>query len=258
MIERMFERLAARGETALIAYLPAGFPTLPESMELLKTVAASGADLIELGVPYCDPVADGPTIQQATQRALDGGTTLRGILDALDDRAAGGTSAVPISLMSYLNPLLAFGREALLVRMATAGCCGLIVPDLPLEEAGVWIDQTTAHGIALSLLVAPTSSPERSREIAHRSRGFVYYVSVTGITGAREALPDDLFSSLARIKEITTLPVAVGFGISTPAQVRLLRGRADAVVVGSRIVRAIQDGEDVAKLIRALKAATRS
>jgi len=254
VIGATFERLAERGETGLIAYLPAGYPTLDSSMELVETVAASGADLIELGVPFCDPVADGPTIQAATQAALDGGTTFGGILERLNGRSC----AAPLSLMSYLNPLLAYGREPLLDRLRELSVAGLIVPDLPLEESGEWSDAATERGIDLSLLVAPTSSPERAAEIARASRGFVYYVSVTGITGTRDTLPEDLFRSLDELKRVAERPVAVGFGISTPEQVRQLRGRADAVVVGSRIVRAIRDGENVGALVQSLKAATRS
>ena len=265
MIDRMFQKLASKDETALIVYIPAGFPSLPESMDLLKTIGESGADLIELGVPFCDPVADGPTIQAATQQALDRGATLRGILDALREAGYGdgAEDRTPLSLMSYLNPLLALGREALLAEMAQLKIAGLIIADLPLEEADEWVEATRRHGISLSLLVAPTSGTDRARRIAELSGGFVYYVSVTGITGARTELPEDLLSSVAELKSCTKRPVAVGFGIATPDHVQQLRnvpaeGRADAVVVGSRVVRAIQDQENVAELIRSLKAATRS
>ena len=209
---------------------------------------------MELGVPFCDPIADGPTIQAASQAALESGARLPDILDAVRPLEL----PVPVSLMSYLNPLLAFGRERLLDSMAECGIAGLIVPDLPVEEAETWVAATARRGVDLTLLVAPTSTPDRIRRIAELSQGFLYYVSVTGVTGAREALPHDLFDSLRTLRELTDKPVAVGFGLSSAAQIASLRGRADGAVVGSRIVEAIRRGEDLPTLIRELKQATRS
>ena len=254
MIARTFRELGARGETALIPYLTAGYPSLQRSMEDLQIVIDNGADLVELGVPFSDPVADGPTIQHASQHALQSGAGLSRILEAISQREIGR----PLLLMSYLNPLLAYGREAVLCDMRAAGVSGLIVPDVPLEEAEPWRVAADARGLDLVLLVAPTSGEQRTRTIAASSRGFVYYVSVAGVTGARQELPDDLLDSLAGVKRSSPLPVAVGFGISDAEQVRTLRGRADGVVVGSRIVEAVRRGEDLAALVRKLKQATRS
>ncbi len=252
-ISTRFESLRQRGEAALIAYVVAGFPTIEQSMESIATVAEAGADIIEVGVPFSDPVADGPTIQRASHAALQAGATLDGILDAL----ARSRPAVPLSLMSYLNPLMAIGRERLLDRLGEIGVAGLIVPDLPLEESAGWSASARERGIALTLLAAPTSDLERTRAIARSTEGFLYYVSLTGITGARRELPADLVRSLGRVRSQTPRPVAVGFGISRPSQIRNLRGHCDGVVVGSRLVQAIEDGEDLAALVRTLKAATR-
>ncbi len=253
-IRDRLERLRERGEMALMPYFSAGFASLEDSMRHIETAAQNGADLIEVGVPFSDPVADGPTIQAASQTALAGGCRLPRILDALGQIRV----EAPLILMSYLNPLLAYGRERLLADMARARVVGLIVPDLPLEESAGWADATRAAGISLVLLVAPTTTEDRIRRIAERSDGFVYYVSVTGTTGSRRELPRDLFRSLDAVRAVTDMPVAVGFGISTADQVRRLRGRADGVVVGSRLVEAIRRGEDLSLLIRQLKAATRN
>jgi tryptophan synthase alpha chain len=252
MIRRTFDRLRERDEMALVPYLVAGYPTLDESLSQLQRIAASGADLVELGVPFSDPIADGPTIQQAAVRALQGGARLSRILQGIDRLRL----PVPVILMSYLNPLLAHGRDEVLADMEAVGVSGLIVPDLPLEEATPWRESARRHGIDLVLLIAPTTSDERAREIAARSDGFVYYVSVTGTTGARESLSPQLLPSLSRLRERIDTPLAVGFGISEPEQVRSLRGRADGAVVGSRIVEAIRQGEDVADLVNRLKQAT--
>jgi tryptophan synthase alpha chain len=253
-LDATFERLRADDETAWIPYVTAGYPSLDATLDSLRVMAANGADIIEVGVPFGDPVADGPTIQAASQVALDAGITLRAIVDALKLEDFG----VPLVLMSYLNPLLAYGRDALLDDLVAARVSGLIVPDLPAEEAGEWRDAARARGIHLVLLVAPTSPPERIRRIAESATGFLYYVSVTGTTGARDELPADLFDALATIRGITDMPVAVGFGISRREHVRGLRGKAEGAVVGSRIVEAIRRGEDLAGLIRDLKQATRS
>ena len=252
-IRDTFAALRRRGEMALIPYVTAGYPTLDASMRALREIADCGADLVELGVPFSDPVADGPTIQRASQKALENGVRLAAILEAVERTDFG----VPPLLMSYLNPLLSYGRERVLSDMSRAGFAGLIVPDLPVEESGRWSGTAAAHGIDLVLLLAPTSSDARAAKIAARSRGFVYHVSVTGTTGVREGLADDLLVSLSRTKRLTDTPVAVGFGISTAEQIRRLRGVADGVVVGSRIVDALQRGEDPGALIRELKQATR-
>ncbi len=249
-----FAKLRGDGETALLAYLTGGYPDMDGFVRLLHEVAGAGADIIEVGVPFSDPVADGPVIQAASQQALAAGTTLAGLLE----RLRADRPAVPLVLMSYLNPLIAYGIDRLLGELPRAGICGLIVPDLPVEEAGPLAQQAAAAGVDLVLLAAPTSTDERLRRIGRTSRGFVYAVSVTGTTGVRERAADEAQMLVNRLRAVTDLPVAVGFGIGSPGQVRRLCGVADGVIVGSRIIQAIADGEDVAALVASLKDATRS
>ncbi|HXV75081.1 MAG TPA: tryptophan synthase subunit alpha, partial [Candidatus Polarisedimenticolaceae bacterium] len=212
-----------------------------------------GADVVEVGVPFSDPVADGPVIQRAAHDALAGGTRLRRILDALEsDRPPG-----PVVLMSYLNPLLALGRQLAAERIGRAGVSGLIVPDLPADEARPWLESTRLHGIELIPLVAPTSDERRIASVLACSDGLLYYVSVTGTTGVRRELDAGLPDALDRLRRSTGRPVAAGFGISTPEHVQRLRRHCDGVVVGSRIVEAIRRDEDLAELIGRLKEATR-
>lgn len=253
MIRARIEALRARGETALIVYLMAGFPSPLAWRDALRVAAAAGADVIEVGIPFSDPIADGPAIQRASQAALAAGTTLASVLDSLADARPPG---VGLCLMSYLNPLVAFGAR-LVPRAREVGVHGLVVPDLPLEEAGPWLAATSAAGLELSLFVAPTTGAERARAIGARSTGFVYYVAVTGTTGARKRLGPDLPAALGRLRALTDKPIAVGFGISRPEHVAALRGRADAVVVGSRLVEALERGEDLEALIRSFKRATK-
>jgi tryptophan synthase alpha chain len=251
-IATVFARLRERGELALIPYLTAGFPSMESWAQDMRRVVEAGADLLEVGIPFSDPIADGPTIQHASHVALQAGTTLRGVLGVLERTMAG----VPTVVMSYLNPLLALGEE-LFPALRAAGVAGLIVPDLPVDESAGWCEAADRQAVCLIHLAAPTSTEERLRRIAQRSRGFIYAVSLTGTTGARSELPAGLPDFLARIRAWTRTPVVVGFGISQPAQVRALRGRADGVVVGSRLVDAIRSGEDLAELVRNLKEATR-
>lgn len=251
-IAAAFAAARARDEAALVPYVTAGFPTLERSLELIAEAARGGADVVEVGVPFSDPVADGPTIQHASSVALENGTTLRAILAALSQR----DFELPLVLMSYLNPLLALGDD-LFDRLRAAGIAGLIVPDLPLEEAGAWSERAAAAGIDLVLLAAPTSPPERLQAIARASRGFVYAVAVTGVTGARSEIDERLTPMLATLREATELPVAAGFGISTPEQVARLAAGADGLVVGSRLIDAIRNEEDFESLVRELKQATR-
>jgi len=254
VIARVFENLRRRGELALVPYLTAGFPSERVFLEDLRRVADSGADLIEIGVPFSDPIADGPTIQFASHRALQAGFRLEDLFDVLRDVEL----RPPLVFMSYLNPLIAFGRERLLAAMRQSRVAGLIVPDLPAEEADDWLAAARAHGIVLAFLAAPTSGEARLQQIAARTDGFVYAVSLTGTTGMRATLADGLPEFLGRIRRHTQRPVVVGFGISQPQHVRALRGLADGAVVGSRIIEAIRAGEDLAVLVRALKQATRS
>ncbi len=262
MITDVFERLRERRELALIPYVTAGFPTLDASMEAVALIANRGADIIEIGIPFSDPVADGPTIQHASHVALQQGVRLAGVLD----RLRGLRVRQPLVLMSYLNPLLAYSPACacshadrprrLFADMQEAGARGLIIPDLPPEEADPWLEAARAEGVSLIFLVAPTSSTDRIRRIAEISDAFLYYVSVTGTTGARPNLPPDLKDALKRVRSITDQPLVVGFGISQPEHIRSLREDADGVVVGSRIVDALRTGGDLAELITGLKEAT--
>jgi len=253
-ISGVFETARAKGEMALLCYLTAGFPTLAESLRHIATAAASGADIIEVGIPFSDPIADGPTIQHASHVALQGGVTLRTTLAALRELRV----ETPLIIMSYLNPLLAYGREAVLMDMLGAKVTGLIIPDLPVEESDDWRAAARRAGVGLIQLAAPTSTDQRLTVIGDRSDGFVYAVSVAGITGSRRSLSDGLGVFLDRVRKIARKPVAVGFGISTAEQIRSLRGMADGVIVGSRFIECIRDNGDLGAAVRELKAATRS
>ncbi len=253
-IAAVFTRLRERGELALIPYLTAGFPTRDAFEAALRDVSEHGADLIEIGIPFSDPVADGPTIQYSSQVALSGGASLQAVFESLRRVRA----AQPLIFMSYLNPLLAYGQRRLLAEMAEVGARGLIIPDLPVEESDEWLAAARAAGVNLIYLAAPTSPDARLRAIAARSDAFVYAVSVAGVTGARSALSDRLPTYLKRLRTATDRPIAVGFGISTPEHVRALRGLADGVVVGSRLVDALRNSENLPTLLASFKQAARS
>ena len=260
-----FRELRTSGKKALIAFTMAGDPTLAATARALRLFDAAGVDIIELGIPFSDPLADGPTIQAAAQRALASGTTVRRVL-ALIARFR-RMSDRPIVLLSYLNPLVAFGGVvpartsvgeacAPLLREAhRAGLDGLVVPDLPVEESYDVRRHAQRQGIAWIPLAAPTSSAERLRRIARAAHGFIYYVSVTGTTGARRQLPPDVTRGVQRLRRLTRLPVCVGFGIATPAEARRIARHADGVIVGSAIVQrwaGTQSTQMVGRFIRAL------
>ena len=254
-LQRHFEAARRSGRRSLVVYLCGGDPDLASTERLVPALAAAGADVIEIGVPFSDPLADGPTIQAASQRALAAGTTLAGILDLVARLRRGGCE-VPLVLMGYLNPIVRMGIGPFVERAVAAGVDGCIVPDLPLEEAAVLGEPAEARGLSLVLLAAPTTPPERLRAIGERTRGFVYYVSVTGVTGARAVLPPELPAELDRVRAASRAPVAVGFGISEPGQARALAAHADAVVVGSALVAEIARSggspERPAALVRSL------
>ncbi len=233
-IDERFTRLKRVGEQALMPYLTAGDPDLATTRSLILEFERRGADLVEIGVPFSDPLADGVTIQRASQRALQGGTTLKGILEMVSGLRA--DCRLPLLLMSYANPIYHFGIARFAKEAAAAGVDGLIVPDLPPEEAKELIDATSSHDVHLVFLLAPTSPRERIRKIATASKGFIYYVSLRGVTGARSRLSDDLEVTLKIIRSMTGKPLAVGFGISTPEHVRMVSRLADGVIVGSAIV----------------------
>ncbi|HDQ46447.1 MAG TPA: tryptophan synthase subunit alpha [bacterium] len=252
-IHEQFAKLKSGNEAALIGYLTAGFPTMEGFLSNLEEAAGSGADIIEIGIPFSDPIADGPTIQMSSQIGLANGATLPAILKAIRDLDLN----IPLVFMSYLNPLLAYGQDRLLADMIHAKVTGLIVPDLPVEEAASWKSAAESRGVDTIFLVTPASPEERVRRIAEASTGFVYCVSLTGTTGARHDLSDDLPAFLDRVRSFTNTPIAVGFGISGPEHIRRLLPHADGMIVGSRVIDAIRNGEDVGGLIRKLKDATR-
>ncbi|GAC1440687.1 MAG: tryptophan synthase subunit alpha [Solirubrobacteraceae bacterium] len=237
---------AANGRAALMPYLMGGFPDLPTSREIGEACALAGADVLELGVPFSDPLADGPQIHAAGTRALAAGATLLGVLEvarALADR-------LPVVLMCYSNPILARGFEGFAGLLAAAGVSGLIVPDLPLEEAPAMLAACDAAGVALVPLVAPTTPEARLRLIGARARGFLYTVSTRGTTGERAGLDDEVAPLLARAHACTQVPVALGFGISTPAQAAAAAAAgADGVIVGTRLVRAAAEAQDPAAAV---------
>jgi tryptophan synthase alpha chain len=236
---------------ALMPYLMGGYPTMAQSRAIGEACVDAGADIIELGVPYSDPLADGPVIYEAATRALAEGTSLAGVLEV----ARALAPRVPVVVMCYANMVLAPGAAAFVERLGRTGVCGLIVPDLPYEEAGETTAACEEAGIALVPLVAPTTPPERLAEIGARARGFLYTVSVVGTTGERAALAERFADVVARAKAATTVPVALGFGISTPAQAReAADAGADGVIVGSRLVRAAGESEDPAGAVGALVA----
>jgi tryptophan synthase alpha chain len=225
---------------ALMPYLMGGFPDLPASLEVGRAYVDAGADLVELGVPFSDPLADGPAIQAAGHRALAGGATLEHVLEEV---AAPLSERVPVVLMCYANPILARGLDAVAASLAGHGVSGLIVPDLPAAEAAELRAACDRAGVALVPLVAPTTPPDEARRIAHAARGFVYVVSVTGVTGERTALPPELGAVVERVRGAASVPAAVGFGVGTPEQAAEVGRIADGVIVGSRLVRAIAEAQ---------------
>jgi tryptophan synthase alpha chain len=241
---------------ALIPYLTAGFPTPALSLEALRAVADAGADFIEVGIPFSDPLADGPTIQRSTQAALDQGMTAARVLEQVHRAAL----AVPVILMTYLNPVLAFGVERFVREAAAAGVSGLILTDFPAGADPAIEALVAASPLVWIRLIAPTTGPERLTRAVHGASGFLYLISRLGVTGARDQVPADLAQHVARVRAASPLPLAVGFGIATPAQARATAALADGVVVGSAIVHALgQDGVGAAeRLVRELAAAVRA
>lgn len=238
-ITTVFRQLRAQGRKALIPYITLGFPERESALELVPALVEAGADLVELGVPFSDPLADGATIQAASQRALANGMTPTLALEQIARLRAQGLT-VPFIWMGYYNPILQMGLATFAQRAAQAGLDGVIVPDLPPEEADALQQALQAHDLDLIFLLAPTSDERRIREVARRSTGFIYLVSVTGVTGAREHLPPDLPDLVRRVRRHTDLPLAVGFGISRPEHAAAVGRLADGVIVGSALLRAIQ------------------
>lgn len=231
---------------AFMPYFSLGFPTYDTSLDVIQACVDNGADLIELGMPFSDPLADGPTIQHSTQVALQNGVTTAHCLEAVDTLRGRGVTT-PLMLMGYVNPLLAYGLDRFAADAASAGANGLIVPDLPPEEAAVLEAACQQHGLILTYLLAPTSTFDRIRLVARKARGFTYLVSVTGVTGARTALNTALKDFIARVRAQVNTPLAVGFGISTPEQAREVGALADGVIVGSKLISLVRDSDQPAQ-----------
>lgn len=259
MKQRLHDAFAtARAENrgALMPYLTAGDPSLARTRDLLAAVRAAGADLVELGIPYSDPLADGPVIQEAGQRALRGGTRVAGIVEMVRDLRGGGCD-LPLVLMTCYNPILAYGPERFAADFAAAGADGVLVTDLPPAESAEWCEIAAQHDLGTVFLVAPTTPPERIHLATERTTGFVYTVSRAGVTGTRDELPPDLTDLVAAIRRVTDLPVAVGFGISHAGHVRQVCQVADGAIVGSALVKIIAEHGDSAGLVPAVEAFVR-
>ena len=259
-IDQKFETLGSEGRKAFIPYLTAGDPDLDATLEIVLAMENAGADIVELGVPFSDPIADGPVIQRATERALRSGTSVDGILDLI--RRIRVSSEIPLLLMSYYNPLLNQGLPELARKASNVGLDGILATDLTVEESQPFVNAMSDAGLKSVFLVAPTSSDERIEKISRTSTGFLYAVSRTGVTGATGSLSDELVSFLRQLRQHTERPIAVGFGISGPKHVRAVWEEADAAIVGSAIVHRIEQrigqsdmASSVGELIRWMRGA---
>jgi tryptophan synthase alpha chain len=250
-----FARIRAEGRTGLVTYLTAGDPTLARTRDLLPALARAGADVIELGVPFSDPLADGPVIQRATERALRSGTTLAGVLDLVADVRP--ELPAPLVLFTYANPIARLGFEAFAARAAQAGVDGVLLLDVPIEESEALRALLAGHGIDTIFLVSPTTSAARLAAAAALGRGFLYGISRLGVTGVRDEVSPDAGSLAARMRAATSLPIALGFGISQPAHVAAVGRVADAAVVGSGLVQVIADAGDTPDLVPRVEAYVR-
>jgi len=253
-VSRLEDRVRAAGDVKLIPYLMAGYPDRDRSVAHGLAYARAGAAAIEVGIPFSDPLADGPAVQRAGQTALECGMTVRGALAVAAAVADGGA---PVVLMTYLNTVLAYDERRFAADAAAAGVAGVIIPDLPADEAEPHAGWLRSAGLDVVFMVAPTSPDSRIVSIAERSSGFVYCVTVKGVTGARSELASGLERLLGRVRSATDLPVAAGFGISRPGQIRELRGHADAAVVGSALLDRVHRGEDPVELVVELLSACR-
>lgn len=233
-----FSRARDEGRAALIGYLPAGFPTRDDSVRLMEAMVDEGVDIVEVGLPYSDPLMDGPVIQEAADTALRGGMTPAGVLEVVERVSATGAAT---SVMSYWNPVERFGVDAFASGLAQAGGCGVITPDLTPEEAAEWTRATDAHDVDRIFLVAPSSTDARLRTVAGACTGFVYAASTMGVTGARTSVSGAAESLVSRVREVTTLPVAVGLGVSSGDQAAEIAAYADGVIVGSAFIRRVLD-----------------
>lgn len=246
----MFAGARAEGRAAFLPYYPIGYPTYEASLDAIAGMAEVGVDGFEIGIPFSDPLADGPTIQAATQVALENGITVRRCIDAVRELRGKGVRQ-PMLLMGYLNPLLAYGLEAFVRDAQAAGADGLIVPDLPPEEGDLLAQYCQEAGLALVYFLAPTSSAGRIALVAERARGFIYVVSVTGVTGTRSDLPPELADFIGRVRAQTTKPLVLGFGIGTPEQARRVSEMVDGFIVGSAMVKAGASGTEAVRELAA-------
>ena len=245
-IDSLFTELKTQGRTAMVAYITGGDPTLAASAKVALALEQAGVDILELGVPFSDPLADGATIQAAAGRALAAGASVPGILELI--REIRKTSQIPIVLFAYLNPVYVYGFDKFQQDAATAGADGLLLLDLPPQEAARNTELSSSKGLKTIRLIAPTTPPDRLKEITDASEGFIYYVSREGVTGEQSSLSTDIAERVAAIRALTKVPVAVGFGISNPEQAATVAALADGVVVGSAIVRKIGEIGDVPEL----------
>ena len=253
-MSRLEAAVRADGDLKLVPYFMAGHPNRKKSQEVGKRLAASGVAALEIGVPFSDPLADGPVIQKAGQAALEHGMTMGACLELAAEVAKEG---IPVVLMSYINPILAFDPRRFAAEAAQAGVAGVIVPDMPVEEAEPVTGWLRSASLDTVFMVAPTTAPARMEQIAERTTGFVYCVTLTGITGVRKELPSGLKQLIGELRKHTTLPVAAGFGISRPEHMQALKGVADAAVVGSAVVAEIDAGKDPTVLVKTLLKACR-
>ncbi len=251
-IDTTFAALKAQGKTALIPFITAGDPDQQTTVELLLTLAEAGADLIELGVPFSDPMADGPTIQAASERALAAGMTLAGVLEIVTEVRK--SSQVPLVLMGYYNPIFRYGIERFATDAVEAGVDALLLVDLPPEEAGEISAVTSEAGLSLITLLAPTTPRGRMEKLAAAAQGYLYYVSMTGVTGAQKITPADIQASVEELKSMTDIPVGVGFGITTAEDAAAVGAFADGVVVGSALVKVIEANSGSAQLLDKVRA----
>lgn len=248
-IDTAFEACRAEERKALVLFATAGDPSLPFTERLLPRLAEAGADILEVGVPFSDPMADGPTIQAASQRALAAGTTLEGILEMIARLRRDGLDT-PIVLFSYCNVLLQYGAERLAQRAAEVGVDGCLVVDMPAEERDELRPLLEAHGLHWINLIAPTTPPERARRLLEDASGFTYFITVKGVTGARAALPPDLRARVMQVRDLSPVPVVAGFGVSSPEMARTVAETADGVVVGSALVRTVNESADEEEALR--------
>ena len=251
-IEKKFAALKSKGEKALVAYITAGYPDLETTRALIPALERAGVDVLEVGVPFSDPTADGPVIQAASQAALKKGTTLPRVLDLIGELR--GTVEFPLVLFSYYNPIFSMGSGPFARRAAVAGVDGVLVVDLPAEEAGELRVDTDPAGIDFISLVAPTTGGDRVRKVVKAASGFIYYISVTGVTGTRGPELEETRTNVGVIRTMTKLPVVVGFGVSTPEQARQIGSMADGVVVGSAFVKLIGEHAGRPDLIGSVEA----